>query len=209
MAEQRRPEEEGMSLRAALARLLRIAPRRPIGHPPFAFTDQNGRHYYGWSDFAQMPPARANEVDDVLLQIDAGLSHAQLSQLSTAITSALTDAIEARDPKVRNRHIAKANAIAMELQARPKQILPRECYYALAAICAVREDEDPTKFDAAIQAEKMQTFREAAEGGHSFFTHQEAFVRLLGVTHSSVDAFARLSIGWMRAEARVAAMAAI
>ena len=156
-----------------------------------------------------MPPARANEVDDVLLQIDAGLSHAQLSQLSTAITSALTDAIEAKDPKVRTRHIAKANAIAMELQARPRQILPRECYYALAAICAVREDEDPEVFDVAIQAEKMQTFREAAEAGHRFFTQQEAFVKLLGVTHSSVDAFAQLSIGWISTEARVAAMASM
>lgn len=196
-----------MSLRATLARWLRIAPRRPSGHPPFAFTDHNGKHYYGWDDFAMMPPARANEVDDVLLQVDAGLSHTQLTTLSTAITSALTDAIEAKDPKVRNRHIAKANAIAMELQARPKQILPRECYYALAAICAVRQDEDPAKFDATIQAEKMQTFREAAEAGHAFFTQQAAFAKLLGVTHSSVDAFARLSIGWMSTEARVAAMA--
>lgn len=195
-----------MIIRAALARLLRIAPRRPVGHPPFAFTDQHGRHYYGWNDFAQMPPARANEVDDVLLQIDAGLSHAQLSQLSTAITSALTDATEAKDPKVRTRHMAKANAIAMELQARPRQIVPRECYYALAAICAVREDEDPNTFDAVIQAEKMQTFREAAEAGHTFFTQAGAFVKLLGVTHSSVDAFARLSIGWMGTEARIAAV---
>lgn len=194
-------------MRAALARMFRIAPRRPTGHPPFAFTDQHGRHYYGWEDFAHMPPARANEVDDVLLQIDAGLSHAQLSTLSTAITSALADAIESRDPKVRNRHIAKANAIAMELQARPKQIVPRECYYALAAICAVRQDEDPAAFDPTIQAEKMQTFRDAAEAGHAFFTQQGAFVKLLGATHSSVDAFAQLSIGWMSAEARLAAIA--
>ena len=53
-------------IRRFLARILRIAPRRPTGHPPFAFTDQQGRHYYGWEDFAKMPPARANEVDDVL-----------------------------------------------------------------------------------------------------------------------------------------------
>lgn len=198
-----------MSFRSAIARLLRIAPRRPKGHPPFAFTDHTGRHYYGWEDFAHMPPARANEVDDVLLQIDAGLSHQQLSALSTAITSALTDAIEARDPKARNRHIAKANAIALELQARPKQIVPRECYYALAAICSVRQDEDPNRFDPAVQAEKMQTFREAAEAGHSFFTHQAAFEKLLGVTHSSVDGFARLSIGWMSTEARLRAMASM
>lgn len=199
-------EGEEVSIRAFLARLLRIAPRRPTGHPPFAFTDHQGRHYYGWEDFAQMPPARANEVDDVLLQIDAGLSHAQLAQLSTAITSALQDAIDAKDPKVRNRHIAKANAIAMELQARPKQIVPRECYYALAAICSVRQDEAPDVFDPTIQAEKMQTFREAAEAGHPFFTQQAAFGKLLAVTHSSVDAFARLSIGWMVTEARISAM---
>lgn len=193
-------------IRALLAKWLRIAPRRPTGHPPFAFTDPYGLHYYGWEDFAQMPPARANEVDDVLLQIDAGLSHVQLAALSMAITGALSDAVEARDPKVRNRHIAKANAIAMELQVRPKQIMPRECYYALAAICAVRQDEDPNKFDPTIQAEKMQTFRLAAEAGHRFFTHQAAYEKLCGVTHSSVDAFARLSIGWMSTEARLEAV---
>lgn len=209
MAQERGAEEESEVIRRFLARLFRIAPRRPTGHPPFAFTDQRGRHYYGWEDFAHMPPARANEVDDVLLQIDAGLSHAQLATLATAIVDANTQAVEARDPKVRNRHIAKSSAIAMELRARPRQIVPRECYYALAAICAVRQDEAPDVFDATIQAEKMQTFREAAEAGHAFFTRQEAFVRLLGVTHSSVDAFARLSIGWMATEARLTAMAAI
>ena len=195
-----------MSIRRFLARILRIAPRRPTGHPPFAFTDQQGRHYYGWEDFAKMPPARASEVDDVLLQIDAGLSHSQLATLATAIIDANTQAVEAKDPKVRNRHIAKSSAIAMELQVRPRQIVPRECYYALAAICAVRQDEDPDVFDATIQAEKMQTFREAAEAGSAFFTQQAAFVKLLGVTHSSVDAFVRLSIGWMATEARLAAM---
>jgi hypothetical protein len=195
-----------VTFRPFLARLFRIAARRPTGHPPFAFTDHKGRHYYGWEDFAQMPPARANEVDDVLLQIDAGLSHSQLTTLSAAITSALSDAIEAKEPKVRTRHIAKANAIAMELQSRPKQIVPRECYYALAAICAVRQDEDPDKFDPTIQGEKMQTFREAAEAGHAFFTHQAAFAKLLGVTHSSVAAFVRLSIGWMATEARIEAV---
>jgi hypothetical protein len=194
-------------IRRFLARLLRIAARRPTGHPPFAFTDQHGRHYYGWDDFAKMPPARANEIDDVLLQIDAGLSHSQLNVLSTAILDANTQAIEAKDPKVRNRHLAKSSAIAMELQARPRQIIPRECYYALAAICAVRQDEDPNKFDTLIQAEKMQTFREAAEAGHTFFTQQGAFEKLLAVTHSSVDAFVRLSTGWMMTEARIAAMA--
>jgi hypothetical protein len=194
-------------IRRLLARLFRVAARRPTGHPPFAFTDQHGRHYYGWDDFAKMPPARANEIDDVLLQIDAGLSHSQLNVLSAAITSALSDAVEAKDPKVRNRHIAKASAIAMELQARPRQIIPRECYYALAAICAVRQDEDPAKFDALIQGEKMQTFREAAEAGHTFFTQQGAFARLLAVTHSSVDAFVQLSIGWTLTEARIGAMA--
>lgn len=195
-----------MSIRALLAQLLRVAPRRPIGHPPFSFTDHLGVHYYGWDDFAKMPPARANEIDDILLQIDAGLSHAQLAALGVSICAALSDAIEARDPKARNRNIAKANAIAMELQTRPAQIVPRECYYALSAVCAVRQDEDPYKFDPTIQAEKMQTFRLAAEAGHRFFTQQEAFAKLLGVTHSSVDAFARLSIGWMQTEARLRAI---
>lgn len=193
-------------MRRLLAKILHISPRRPSGHPPFAFTDQHGRHYYGWADFAHMPPARANEVDDVLLQIDAGLSHAQLATLSTAIVSAITDGIEARDPKVRNRHLARASAMAMELQARPKQIVPRECYYALAAICAVRQDEEPGTFDAVLQAEKMQTFREAAEAGLSFFTQQEAFAKLLAVTHSSVEGFVQLSTGWLVTEARLAAI---
>ena len=193
-------------IRTFLARLFRIAARRPTGHPPFAFTDHKGRHYYGWDDFAKLPPARANEIDDVLLQIDAGLSHSQLATLSKGITEALSEAIEAKDAKIRTRHIAKANAIAMELEARPRQIVPRECYYALAAICAVRQDERPDTFDATIQGEKMQTFREAAEAGHAFFTHQGAFEKLLGVTHSSGAAFVRLSIGWMATEARIEAI---
>ena len=66
LAQELRTEEESEVILRFLARILRIAPRRPTGHPPFAFTDQQGRHYYGWEDFSKMPPARANEVDDVL-----------------------------------------------------------------------------------------------------------------------------------------------
>lgn len=194
------------ALQRIIASWCGLLPRRPQGHPPHVFTDHLGTHYYGWSDFANLPPARANEVDDIMLQIDAGLSHATLGQLSGAISDAISKAMELREAKAKTNALAKANALALELKARPSRIMPRECYYALAAVCCVRADEDPYAFDPSIQAEKMQTFREAAEAGHSFFTQSEAFAKLLGVTHCSSEGFSRLSIAWSAQEARTAAM---
>jgi len=158
-------------------KLFRKKKERPAGWPPFVF-DHKGRRYYGWNDYADLPPERASEVDDIVLQIDAGLSRAQLSTLADFICAEILASMEARDNKAKAKHLARANLIAQELKVRPKQIIPRECYYALAAVCIIRDDEDPLKFDPVVQAEKMQTFRQLAEAGHTPFTTAGAFNKL-------------------------------
>ncbi len=192
-----------MSIRGLLAKWLGIAPKRPKGHPPYLFTDMEGRHYYGWEDFAKMPPARANEIDDILLQCDAAMSRATLDAVSAALIESIGDALETKLAKDKGKALARAHLLATEIANRPKDVIPRECYLALAAVCAVRQDEDPYVFDAVVQAEKMQAFREAGAAGHLFFTSSPAFVKLGEAMRCSVAEFPVLSISWARQEARL------
>ena len=192
-----------MSIRSTLAKWLGVAPKRPKGHPPLLFSDTEGRHYYGWEDFAQMPPARANEIDDILLQCDAAMSRATLDALSNAIIESIGESMEAKLAKDKGKALAKAHLLATEIRNRPRDVIPKECYLALAAVCAVRQDEDPYKFDAVLQAEKMQAFREAGAAGHLFFTSSPAFAKLGEAMRCSVAAFPELSISWARQDARL------
>jgi hypothetical protein len=189
-------------MRKLLIRLL-CPPHRPKGHPPHVFNDLQGNEYYGWEGFEQMPPARANEIDDVLLQIDAGISRKMLEELSTAIMDTSTEATQAKDKKVLGRLLAKISLLAQELKARPKNIIPEECYYALAAICAVRKDEDPYTFDPTIQAEKMEAFRLAGRAGHDFFTATPAFRAYLSVARISEGALPSLLLSWTAQRQRI------
>lgn len=196
-------------MKKALLSIFGLLPKRPQGHPPFAFRDLEGKEYYAWSDFQQMPPARANEVDDVLLQVDAGISRTNLSAIADGITDAIQEAMQGKDNKAKGRALAKANLLANELKVRPARIIPEECYFALAAICAVRKDEDPYKFDPTIQAEKMAAFRLAGRAGHDFFTRTGAFARLAEVLHTSESGLVSLLPVWTREEARIRQVLAI
>lgn len=196
-------------MRKFLLQLFGLLPKRPKGHPPFAFLDQNGLEYYSWSDLSVMPPARVSEVEDILLQIDAGMSRKTLATVAEAIVVHVQDAMSANDKKQKALSLARVSFLATELLARPRSIIPQDCYYELAAICAVRKDEDPYTFDRQIQLEKVETFGLAGRAGLSFFTGTGLFKTILGASRSTVAGLRELQKSWTLQESLLRGVSSI
>lgn len=192
-------------MKLLLLRLFGLLPKRPQGHPPFAFRDLQGVDYFGWPDLQDMPPERVNQIEDVILQIDASISRHTLESIADAMILNGGAALEAKDPKVRTLAIQKVMTLANELKMRPTNIIPEDCYIALAAICAVRKDEDPYTFDKTIQAEKMSAFRSAGRAGHAFFTQTGAFRNYVGAMRTTEDALKEYLVSWIYNQKRTEA----
>ena len=181
-----------------LARL----PRRPKGHPPFAFHDHKGRAYYAFPHVGVMPPSRMGPLQDIMIQIDSGMMHKDAEAIGSYIGKFIDEAAAAKEPKARTEALSKARFGLNELVTRPRKIIMEEAYYSLAAICAVRQDEDPEKFDEAIHMEKVETFRSAGRAGLRFFTDTPISATLLGAPLTTREGFLHLQQSWAMARAR-------
>lgn len=192
-------------MRLLLLRLFGLLPKRPTGHPPFAFRDLQGVEYFAWPDLQDMPPSRINQIEDIILQIDSSISRSTLVEISDHIIMQCGEVMSAKDAKARIIAIQKAQALANELKIRPTNIIPEDCFMALAAVCAVRKDEDPYTFDKTIQAEKIAAFKSAGRAGHVFFTQTGAFQNYVGAIRSTEDALKDYLRSWIYQEKRTEA----
>ena len=193
-------------MKRLLLRLFGLLPKRPQGHPPFAFHDQNGVEYYAFEHVGKMPPNRLAQVQDIMLQIDAGIMHKDAEALGEYIGGFIDEAAEAKDAKARTKALSKARFALNELVTRPRRIIHEEAYYALAAVSCVRKDEDPEVFDEAIHFEKVQAFRSAGRAGLRFFTSTPILATLLGASLTTKEGFAQLLTAWVQQEARKSAV---
>lgn len=193
-------------MKRLLLRLFGLLPKRPQGHPPFAFHDQNGVEYFAFEHVGKMPPNRLAQVQDIMLQIDAGIMHKDAEALGDYIGGFIDEAAEAKDAKARTKALSKARFALNELVTRPRRIIHEEAYYALAAVSCVRKDEDPEVFDEAIHFEKVQAFRSAGRAGLRFFTSTPILATLLGASLTTKEGFAQLLTAWVQQEARRSAV---
>jgi hypothetical protein len=184
-------------IRRLAARLLARLARPREERPPYAFTDMQGRAYYAWSDFKDLPHRRRQEVDTVMLWIDAGRPKANIEEIGAAINAQCEAAAGAKAPADRNKALAAIVAMSKELLMR-SELVPEECYYALAAATCMREDEkDPAVLDPHIHADKIETFRSAGRAGHPFFT-TPIQVLLLGAAYTTESNWRTLLVQWAR-----------
>ena len=193
-------------MRKLLLHIFGLLPKRPQGHPPFAFRDTEGLEYYSWADLSEVPPARMNEVEDIMLQIDAGMTRKTLESIGEAIAFHTQEAMAASAPKVKGNALAKVSFLATELLVRGRKIIPEECFFALAAVSAVRKDEDPYTFDKSIHQEKIEAFRSAGRAGHAFFTGTGPFRTTLNASLSTEEGLRALHLSWIEEKARNAAI---
>jgi hypothetical protein len=189
-------------MRRLLLRIFGLLPTRPHGHPPFAFRDQHGTEYYAFEHVGKLPPIRLAQVQDIMLQIDAGIMHKDAEALGEFIGGFIDQAAAAKDPKERSNALSRARFALNELVTRPRKIIHEEAYYALAAVSCVRKDEDPETFDEAIHFEKVAAFRSAGRAGLRFFTDTPILATLLGASLTTKEGFAQLLSAWITQEAR-------
>jgi hypothetical protein len=187
-----------MIRRLAIRLLLRLTRQIP-GFPPFAFHDPQGRAYYAWPDIAEMPQRRVQEIEAIMIWIGAGQAKQNLEEIGSAIMKHCEQAAEAKQ-KERGTHMAAIAALTKELLMRG-EIIPEPLYYALAAACCVREDEDPAGFDKTIHLAKVEAFTTAGRAGVPFFTASPAFKTLLGVSLCTAEGLRQLQMEWLQREA--------
>lgn len=145
---------------------------KPITHANLElvdFIDANGHQYYRFPKSMSLPIDRLGQLKMYNQYLAKGLTPEEDDAIDTAIEQALSDGLS--NPK--SGASARIGALVMERKKRKEFTFHTELFYNILAVQWVRDDESPTKFDSAIQLEKVKTFiQEENKDGICFFFHQ-------------------------------------
>jgi len=144
----------------------------------FIGVDANGKRYYSWSEFDQIPKCRISELQSFALFDDMKLTHETLSQIISACHELLEKSLVEKDAKKKTKMHAQLFALLEEITWRAQHDTPIDIVTNMAAILAVREDENPNKFSATTHDEKVEQFKTEERNGNFFFTMHKAFNQL-------------------------------
>lgn len=162
----------------------------------YAFSGTDGRAYYSWPDVAAMPHVRQKHIERCLRMADAGIGQKTLDELCEHADRANMDALKADKPADRSKAHARLGFLLGEIRNRPRDVIPEEVYYDLAACFAIREDEDAHAFDPVTHGQKIDMLRAAGNAGHDFFVKLSGFRKLLGLSLTTEAAFIELLSSW-------------
>ena len=171
-----------------------------------AFSGTDGRSYWTWQDIGSMTPVRQKHIERCLKMADAGIGEKTLTALCDLADAANMEAMKATKADVRSKAHSRVAYIIGEIRNRPSQVIPEEVYMDMAAVFAVREDEDPRKFDAAIHGQKIEMLTKAMKDGHDFFGVLPALKMLLGSLLTTEAACIELLSEWAAQRARLEAL---
>lgn len=185
-----------------------IASERPRGMAGLehAFSGSDGKDYFGWMDVGLMPPVRQKHIERCMAIANAGISEKTLNELCDHADAANMEAMKAGGAKERSKAHSRVAFIIGEIRNRPKDVIPEEVYYDIAACFAIRKDEDPQAFDPVTHGEKIEMLRKAGKGGSDFFGKLSGFRKLLGLSLTTEDAFIELLSSWAVIRARTQAV---
>ena len=145
-----------------------------------AFSGPDGRSYWSWMDIGEMTPVRQKHIERCLKMADAGIGEKTLNELCDMGEAANMDALKASKGDLKSKAHSKVAYIFGEIRNRSREVIPEEVYMDMAAVFAVREDEDPRTFDPAIHGQKIEMLTKAMKEGHDFFGKLPALKTLLG-----------------------------
>lgn len=185
-----------------------IAQDRPRGMAGLerAFSGLDGKDYFGWPDVGQMPPVRQKHIERCLAIANAGISEKTLEELCDMADAANMDAMKAESAKDRAKAHSRIAFVLGEIRNRPKNVIPEDVYYDLAACFAIREDEDARAFDPVTHGEKIEMLRKAGRGGADFFGQLSGFRKLVGLSLTTEGAFIELLSSWTSQRTRMQAV---
>lgn len=146
--------------------------KRDKGNKPdliYAFTDSEGNRYYTWQDGEMMPVCRLQALQNLVMHYEMHLAPREIVNVAQAIQNSVADTIKAKTDKERSLTAAKTNAYANELLIRQEYCVPTEIYIEMAAVYAVRHDENAEELSKVIQNEKIAQFTADINAGVDFF----------------------------------------
>lgn len=181
-----------------------LASERPRGMVGLerAFSGLDGKDYFGWMDVGMMPPVRQKHIERCLAIANAGISEKTLEELCDWADEANMAAMKADKPADRSKAHSRIAFVLGEIRNRPKNVIPEDVYYDLAACFAIREDEDPRAFDPVTHGEKIAMLRQAGTKGADFFGQLSGFRKLLGLSLTTEGAFIELLSSWAQVRTR-------
>lgn len=171
-----------------------------------AFSGTDGRTYWSWQDIGQMTPVRQKHIERCLKMADAGIGEKMLNELCDMGEAANMDAMKATKADLKSKAHSRIAYIFGEIRNRPTNVIPEEVYMDMAAVFAVREDEDPRAFDPAIHGQKIEMLTKAMKEGHDFFGKLPALKTLLGSLLTTEAACVELLSAWAATRARMEAL---
>lgn len=170
-----------------------------------AFSGPDGRAYYTWMDSGEMTPIREKQIEMYLSLADARISAKELTMLCDMLDEANMEAMKATGAKEKSKAHSRIAFLSREIRERP-DLLPEDVYYGMAAVFAVREDEDPRAFDVVVQGQKIDLFKKEGLKGHDFFVKLSGLKQRLGASLTTESAFVQLVSAWAARRARMEAI---
>jgi hypothetical protein len=126
------------------------------------FVDSNGTKYYTFVDRYDVPIMRFKEIEKRVMLMQYALSDSNIDLFCDAMEKALN--------KGKAMDIAMIGHLINELRGRKEIMLNEELLFELVGLLYIREDEDESKVNDVIQAEKVMQFKKDSVGGlYDFF----------------------------------------
>ena len=145
----------------------------------YAFTDFDLNNYYTWSAREDMPKCRYERLINLTMWWEANISPNTLEIIRDGIIMAADASLT--EPKVidRSKAISRVILFANELTLRKDEGVPSAIFHEIAAVMAVREDEDPSIINEQIHREKVETFARETSAGRDFFLQMPMLLKHL------------------------------
>lgn len=127
------------------------------------FIDMNGAQYYKFPKMLDLPLMRKGELTGYYTFMASGISGQEQDHIITTMKQALFEGLA--KPEI----VAKVSALVHVMVERRRMCFHSELMLNIAAIQAVREDEDPVVFNKEIHMEKIVQFKKEISNSNAYF----------------------------------------
>lgn len=147
----------------------------------YAFTDYQGYKYFTFTDQGHIPKVRYERLMNLTMWWEARVSPDTVDMIANAIIEAAEMSVTMPKLEERSKAISKAIVLANELKIRKDIGIPATIAHEMAAIWAIREDEDPTVINEQLHDEKVEMFAYETSQGRDFFLRMPMYMNHLNL----------------------------
>ncbi len=185
-------------IRKAAAKYLLSQQNKPqqLSDLKYAFVDSEGMRYYQWEQLSEIPVCRHSELMQMVGYSDAKISPESLANLCDEIDKRNHGLITEKVAGNKQKLHAQMFALTNEIRDRSSFSVPKTIMVRMAAALICREDEDPNKFNAQQNEEKVIQFTKDLNNGNAFFLKSSLMKQLYNSLLGTRELFAELLQNW-------------